>query len=546
MSEKMMEENEKNDVLQNPVSEIEEQEASGAPDENLCVSRADEASGDILDQDLNPDSDPDSEEENEKKKEGKGTIRSAFFQSFGTKHFRFGMYSTSATALAIVLVIAVNILCGHLPGSLNNVDLSSADIYSIGAETENLLEELDQEVTITVLSSEDTADENIDRLLDQYRHGSKKITVRYVDTETDPAAASQYENLSANSLIVSSENGESVIDYYDIYQTDFSSYYTDGTTSTSFDGEGQITSAIYKVTSGDALSLYVLTGHGEAALGSSVSSMIAKQNMLVSDLNLLSSGIPEDCVAVIVNGPVRDLSTEEADQLIQYISDGGSVMVLLSFTDEEMTNLKRVLRTYQVQLADGIVMETSGHCVSYPINILSGIASSEITDSLASEKANILFTNAIGLLASDSDTVTVTELLNSSDGAYAKIPENGSFATLEKASGDQEGPFSFAVLAEDGAEGGKLAVISSETLVEDAITQQYPVENLTFFMNCMTALCGERVASDSVSIEPKSLDIEYLTIPALHQMLWFFACVILIPVGVFVTGLVIWLVRRKK
>ena len=43
MSEKMMEENEKNDAIQNPVSEIEKQEASGAPDENLCVSRADEA-----------------------------------------------------------------------------------------------------------------------------------------------------------------------------------------------------------------------------------------------------------------------------------------------------------------------------------------------------------------------------------------------------------------------------------------------------------------------------------------------------------------------
>ena len=189
-------------------------------------------------------------------------------------------------------------------------------------------------------------------------------------------------------------------------------------------------------------------------------------------------------------------------------------------------------------------METSGSYYNYPINIIAGIESADITSDLASEKANIIMTNAIALKTTDADAVTITDLLTSSDSAYAKVPQNGQLTTLEKESGDVSGPFVYAVMSEDDAEGGKLAVVASQTLLEDQITQSLTVGNLEFFVNCLADMCGES-GVNAVSIEAKSMDIEYMTIPALHSMIWMAVCV-LIPFVILITGLVVWLARRKR
>ena len=81
-----------------------------------------------------------------------------------------------------------------------------------------------------------------------------------------------------------------MIDYNNIYVSDYSSYYTTGSYSTSFDGEGQITSAVANVTSNEIPAAYTLTGHGESTVGSSLSSLMTKQNISLQDLNLMTSG----------------------------------------------------------------------------------------------------------------------------------------------------------------------------------------------------------------------------------------------------------------
>ncbi len=529
-----------NTTVENECSDVSEQEAESIEDtaEDI-IEDTDEGVGQADGQAAAEDEKP------EKKKKGKKAA--AFKNSFKTKDFRFGMHSSALTAVVIAVVIVINILAGHLPGSLNSIDMSSNNITSIGSQTEELLDSLDEDVTISVLAAEDSSDANINALLDKYKKASKHITIKYIDTSTDLGASQTYSNYSANSVIVSCGDKESAIDYYDIYQQDYSSYYTTGQASTSFDGEGQITSAINKVTAENAQTLYCLTGHGETALGTSSSSMISKQNMIVSDLNLLAEDIPDDCSAVIINGATDDLSADEATKLTDYIKDGGSVMILLAYTDKSQPNLDKVLNTYGVQRANGnaIAMETSANSYNYPINIIAGIESTDITSQLVSEKANIIMTNTIALKTTDADAVTLTELLTSSDGAYAKVPQDGQLATLEKESGDVSGPFVYAVMAEDDAEGGKLAVVASQTLLEDQITQSLPVGNLEFFVNCIASMCGESGVA-SVSIESKNMDIDYMTIPALHSMIWMAVCIILIPLVIFVAGLVVWLTRRKR
>ena len=56
-----------------------------------------------------------------------------------------------------------------------------------------------------------------------------------------------------------------IIDYYDIYMTDMQNGY-----SAEFNGEGQITSAIASVSSGECSVACVTTGHGEILLSKSM------------------------------------------------------------------------------------------------------------------------------------------------------------------------------------------------------------------------------------------------------------------------------------
>ena len=104
-----------------------------------------------------------------------------------------------------------------------------------------------------------------------------------------PNFASQYtdEKVTSNSIIVVGDKRSKVINYSDIYETSVD-YNTYSTQVTGFDGEGQITSAVSYVTSEELPVMYVLGGHDEASVSTTMKSAIEKENIEIKDLNLVS------------------------------------------------------------------------------------------------------------------------------------------------------------------------------------------------------------------------------------------------------------------
>ena len=94
-----------------------------------------------------------------------------------------------------------------------------------------------------------------------------------------PTFAEQYtdEEVPNNSLVVECGDRSRFISYYDIYLQDSSMF--SYTYSTSFDGEGAITSAIDYVVNEEFPQLYVLEGHGEAELPATFSEQLEKENI---------------------------------------------------------------------------------------------------------------------------------------------------------------------------------------------------------------------------------------------------------------------------
>ncbi len=466
--------------------------------------------------------------------------------SLNTKNVRYGSYSAALSAIVIVIAIVINLIASVLPSGLQSVDLSANKIYSIGKQTEKVLDQLDSKVSISVFSAKKDAQESLVKLLENY-DDNKNITVEYVDPSLSPSVVQKYANLSQGSVVVKSGDKERTINADKIFVSDYSSYYTTGSMSTTFDGEGQITSAIQYVTSESTLKMYTMTGHGEAAMPSGVSELVDKQNIEVEELNLMAKGsIPDDCDVLFIYAPTSDYSGEEAGMVIDYLDQGGKVIAFECYTEEVLTNFQSILNAYGLQTENGIVLETANHYYQLPIYVLPQIASSEITEDLLSENLNILMPESLAMVENENGDATVTPLLQTSADAYLKTIVNGQLESTAKEDGDETGSFLLAALAEKASENsGSLVAISSPSLIDDSITQSFSLGNLDLFSSCLSSLVSQE-GMETVSIEAKSMNPETITVSSLHSLIWAALLIVIIPVAVIVAGLVIWLGRRKK
>ncbi len=463
--------------------------------------------------------------------------------SFRTKNSRYGSYSSVLIAIVIVIAVVVNLIASQLPASLTSADLTSNHLYSIGSSTEEVLENLDEDVTIMVLSNKSSAEDSLKTLLDHYKSGSGHVKVEYVDPAVNVDASNAYSSLSEGSLVVQSGSREQTIDVNSIYTIDYTTY------TQSFDGEGLITSAILYVTSEDLPKIYTVTGHGESTVSDTVSSLLSKQNVETADLNLMTTdGIPEDADALLIYAPTNDYSAEEAQTIIDYMNGGGKVLLLASYTGQDMTNFHSILEAYGISVEDGVVMETANHYYQYPMYILPTIDSSDITEDLLSSNLNLLIPNALGFSENGAEDVSVTSLLSSTSGAFIKKVTDGQIATMEQEDGDVTGPFRYAVLASrstDSDEDGELIAISAASLIDDNVTQSFSLGNLDFFTACVSYL----TAGDDtqlVSIDAKSMGAESITVSAMQSVIWGAVTVILIPAVVIIIGLIVWIRRKRK
>ncbi|WP_298731726.1 GldG family protein [uncultured Subdoligranulum sp.] len=471
-------------------------------------------------------------------------------QALNTRTAKVGGYSFVLSLVVLAILIAVNVLASKLPTSWTQFDISAAQLYSLTSDTKVVVTNLQQDVTIYWISQAGKEDTVIQKLLDRYAELSDHITVVKKDPDVYPTFAQQYteETVTNNSLVVESGDKSRYIGYDNIYQVDTGSYYTTGSVSQSFDGEGQITSAIDYVVSTDLPQIYLLSGHGEAEPSQTLSDELQRSNYeTVSDFSLLNvDAIPEDCDVLLINAPTSDISDEELTMLQDYITNGGKVVVLSGpQEDADLPNLQTLLTNYGVTFTDGVVVDTNRDYYAFtaPYVLMPEIQSSDITDPLKDGDYHVIVPIAQGLTVGETTNgATVTSLLQTSTDSFSKAA-GYAMTTYDKEEGDVDGPFTLAVSVEDSAAGGRLLWVASDYLLDDMYNSYSSGANLDFLMNGLTWMIGD---TDAVSIRSKSLNYNYLTISS-SSAAWLKICMIgIIPVGFLLLGVDEVLRRRKK
>ncbi len=467
------------------------------------------------------------------------------------KHIKNGSYSMAMAAIFIVIVVVINMIVGAIPSKYSQLDVSSSKLYTIGDETKKVLKALDKDVTIYQIAQSGSEDDTISNLLKRYEDESKHIKVEVKDPVVNPKFASEYttDDLAANSLIVVCGDRNKVISYNDMYSTSVD-YNTWQQTTTGFDGEGQITSAIGYVTSEDLPIMYTLSGHGEKDLDSSFKEDIQKANIDIKELNLLTEGkVPDDADCLMIVSPTSDISEDEKTEILDYLEAGGKAMIFSDYTQDDLPNFDAVLANYGVKRAEGIVFEGDSQHYGMQMSyyLVPTVNSTDASSETASAGSYVLAPYAQGIQKTDDvrDTVTIDSILTTSDQAYSKI--NMQSSQIEKEDGDVDGPFDLGVAITEKLDDDKetqIVYYSTANLMESQVNQMVSGGNEKLLLESLSWMTSTDESS-SVSISSKSLQSASLTVTDYDAAFWKICTIGLIP-GVFlVAGFLIWLRRRK-
>lgn len=452
-----------------------------------------------------------------------------------------GLFSSTLIAITVVIVLVLNLAIGQIPESVRRLDMSSSKAFSISDVSKEYMEGLTQDVTLTVVSTKSSADSRVVSFLQRYGDLSDHLTVTWIDPVAYPSALTEYD-CSADTVVVSCEaTGQTrQVSFDDMLVLDQASYYYYQTINyTSFDGEGQLTSAVDYVVSSVSHKVYTTQNHGEAALGTTLSDRLEKNHFTTETLSLLQTGsVPEDCDLLIINSPNSDFSAEELKMVQDYLDKGGKVNLLVGDMGYSHPNLDALLTEYGLQLTTGYVGDTSRY---YPAaqSYFAFFPELDSTTNAAegvSSDALVLTLNSYGFTEAESIPETVTH------DKFLKTSTGGVMLT----SGDSttSGVYLLGVTATKKVDDDTAATLTvcTESLTSDSIAQQFgdSVANLTVFVNTITTSFPD---VSNISIEAKSLETPTNTMT--NAGLWGMLFVAVLPLTVLIVGGFRWWTRRR-
>ena len=182
----------------------------------------------------------------------------------------------------------------------------------------------------------------------------------------------------------------------------------------------------------------------------------------------------------------------------------------------------------------------------YQHYLLPNVETHDITQPIIDKNLYVLMPIAEGIVKLDSyrSTLTITDLLTTSDSAYNKAnPEK--ITSLERADGDISGPFDLGVAVTEtvGDKETRLVWFSCSAFLQDQVNEMVGGSNQDLFLNSLNWMCERE---NNISIRAKSLDQEYLTVPDGTASFWGAIIAVILPLSVIGAGIFVVVKRRKR
>lgn len=76
----------------------------------------------------------------------------------------------------------------------------------------------------------------------------------------------------------------------------------------------------------------------------------------------MTNEIPEDCELLMLYAPTADISEEEKERILSYMSEGGKVFIILGEMEGDAPNLDALLNEYGMRREEGYIADMRRNC----------------------------------------------------------------------------------------------------------------------------------------------------------------------------------------
>jgi ABC-type uncharacterized transport system involved in gliding motility auxiliary subunit len=471
---------------------------------------------------------------------------------FHHRQARYGALATVGVLAGLGVVVAVNYLSTR---QNKRWDLTANKQYSLSEQTVKLLRNLDAPVKFLVFDRSTEFDRFRSRL-DEYDYHSDKVSVEYIDPDTRPVQAKEYDIQSYGTVVIE---------------------YKDRRERSTSDTEQDLTNALIKVTTGQQKKVYFVQGHGEKDPVATerdgynaVAAALGRDNYGTEKLVLAQQqDVPADASVVVVAGPKNDLLAGEVDMLRRYLGKGGHLLVLL---DPEETGgskpaIEALLKEWAIEPGQNVVVDVSGMGQLIGTDASVPVAATYPSHPIT-ERFNMItafpLARSVTPAAGATNGRSAQAIIETSPRSWAEtnvkqLRSNGEVA-LNVDQGDKQGPVTIGVAvsapatdvpapATDAAKASqaeepkkpetRVAVIGdSDFAANFALGIQ---GNRDLFVNTVNWLAQQE---NLIAIRPKEASDRRVTLTARQQSGVLWMSLLIIPGAVLGAGIYTWWRRR--
>jgi ABC-type uncharacterized transport system involved in gliding motility auxiliary subunit len=485
--------------------------------------------------------------------------------SFSTaSRWRFGFDVVLRTVLVIAVAGMVNYLGARF---YHRFHLSRQAQAGLASRTLSVLHSLTNRVDITLYyDRQANFYPDVVALLKEYGAASKNIAIQTVDYNRDPGQAQlikakyqKYFTTQADKDLVIFDcggrvrvfPGDSLTQYrtVQVAPTDPKQKLEFERRPVAFNGEQAFTSILLTLANPQPLKAYFLQGHGERSLtetgndGYQTFLDVLGQNY-ISVTNLAgpgNTGVPLDCNLLVIAGPTTPLKELEAQQIAQYLREGGRLLVMFDFRSQaQPTGLEAILRSWGVAVVSDTVQDPH-HTESTHDVIVSAFNHHPVVDSIAQLEMQLYSPCPVLPMPPSSQAANGPEVT----WLFAASPE----ATLLQNSAESPHAYTLACAVEQKPVAGITNPRGNTRIVavgDDIFLGNYLINgggNRDFLSAALNWLCDRPLLIAGIGPHPvTNLRLE-VSRQQQRQLSWLLLGAL--PGVVLVIGWLVWLVRRR-
>ncbi len=494
------------------------------------------------------------------------------------RRLRYGAAATALTAAVVAAVLLLNVVVSAVENRFPlSLDLTADETYTVSAETEKILANIQDEVQVVVFRNESHystpafSDEKLNTVYRQFYETMRqcqaktggKLTVKYVDYAANPTLVKQYAKyeVDEDSVLFLCGDRSAVLAATDLYTAQEELYYgyIPVTQVTESLVDRAVASCLLRVT-GNLAPVVMLVGHSEDEnTVADLNEVLANNAYDVETCDLTrSETISEDAIALVIPAPTVDYSKEEIARINAWLQQDGDYsrhLVLFTNYTANCPNLYELIEEeYGISVENRMIRETvSFYGDNY--SPYGDIPSSEFSEGVTDKKVLTLRNQQLVLnKENDSDrSLYNVPLVTFGDTAQlADIPEDLEAENEEPLPYNAETyPIVGAAVAHKQVPSPTLgitvhsyaAVFGSPYFLNSSVRAYVSnAENEKLFMNVFHTLSGAEV---NVTVSSRSLESELLGFEeGAARVLGLGVFTIGLPLVTLLIGILLFLRRR--